>query len=90
MEGIPEEPRRRTSTREGKIFRNKQKTDGFMEDNQKCVCAVLRGFHRHILVFPFVYQFELQIELEPNLLVQNPVELIISPTFQIVLISCVT
>ena len=48
------------------------------------------GFHLHLLGFPFVYQFELQIELEPNLLVQNPVELIISPTFQIVLISCVT
>ena len=48
------------------------------------------GFHLYLLGFPFVYQFELQIELEPNLLVQNPVELIISPTFQIVLISCVT
>ena len=51
---------------------------------------LIGGFHLHLLGFPFVYQFELQIELEPNLLVQNPVELIISPTFQIVLISCVT
>ena len=56
----------------------------------KYPCYYLGGFHLHLLGFPFVYRFELQIELEPNLLVQNPIELIISPTFQIFLISCVT
>ena len=54
------------------------------------VALAMGGFHLHLLGFPFVYQFKLQIELEPNLLVHNPVELIISPTFQNVLISCVT
>ena len=51
-----------------------------------CTCVIISfsdtsvvnngGFHLHLLGFPFVYQFELQIELEPKLLVQNPVELI--------------